>query len=242
MEYIKDMALIICEVGQNFCGNMHLAKILIESAEENGADLVKFQLYDHKKLYGDSSIPNVELSFDQARMLFNYGKEIGIEVFFSVFDIERVKWCEEMGVKKYKIGCSYKSREVFKAIGETNKECFVSRALGHNFWKQEERTLKNYRTLFCIPEYPTSLNNLHLEQIFFCDTHQEWGAAYYPFDGFSDHTIGLDAAKIALARGAQIIEKHFAINHQDGVDAKWSMTPGELRELKRWHDIVKEVL
>jgi len=60
--------------------------------------------------------------------------------------------------------------------------------------------------------------------------------------GFSDHTIGLDAAKIALARGAHIIERHFAIDHQTGVDAEWSMTPSELKELKRFETIVKGAL
>ena len=61
--------------------------------------------------------------------------------------------------------------------------------------------------------------------------------------GFSDHTIGLDAAKIALARGAQIIEKHFLLEHEpDFPDEAWSMDVEGLRDLVRWEKVCKEVL
>ncbi len=63
------------------------------------------------------------------------------------------------------------------------------------------------------------------------------------FDGFSDHTIGLDCAKIALARGAEIIEKHFTLDKSMyGPDHCLSMTPDELKELVRWEGICKECL
>ena len=68
------------------------------------------------------------------------------------------------------------------------------------------------------------------------------GEYHSEYDGFSDHTIGLDCAKIALARGADIIEKHFSLCYNMGVDGKWSMTPSDLKELKRWEQVCKEVL
>ena len=39
--------MIIAEVGQNFQGDIGLAKHLIYLAKENGADLAKFQLYSN---------------------------------------------------------------------------------------------------------------------------------------------------------------------------------------------------
>jgi sialic acid synthase SpsE len=214
--------MIIAEIGQNHCGNMELARLLIREAKEGGADLAKFQLYDHKVLYGDNpNIPNVELSFDQARMLFDYGKEIGIEVFFSVFDIERVRWCEEIGVKRYKIAHSQKDNTaLFGTIWVTGKPFIVS---------SDIPTI--YNTLFCISRYPTELVDLRFGDI-----------SFDLFDGFSDHTIGLNAAKIAMARGAKIIEKHLAIDHKTGIDAGWSMIPSELQELKGWEKVVHKVL
>jgi len=232
--------MIICEAGQNHCGSMDLAKKLIHLARENGGDLVKFQLYNHKSLYGDNpAIPNVELSFEQAKMLFEYGREIGMEVFFSVSDVERVKWCEEIGVKRYKVACKMRDESVLEAIALTNKPVIMSMndefAGGYHCGSTKARV--DY--LYCVPKYPAEIDDLD-----FNGRNDSWDSTN-TFDlvaGFSDHTIGLDAAKIALSRGAEIIEKHFAIDHETGVDAPWSMTPEELKELVRFSKIVEEVL
>ena len=216
--------MIIAEVGQNFQGDIGLAKHLICLAKENGADLVKFQLYDSKKLYGEYQ--PTELSKEQAFMLFDYGKEIGIEVFFSVFDIERVKWCEEMKINQYKLAFSMrKDQDLLEALYRTRKHVIIST-------NRIEKYVTGWSYLYCIPHYPTPLSELWFSLNPF---------DFY-YDGYSDHTIGLDACKIALARGAQIIEKHFAIDHKTGVDAEWSMTPDELAELVRFSKVAEKAL
>lgn len=215
---------------------MKLARELISKAKEFNGDLVKFQLYDHNKLYKDHpEIQNVELTFDQAEMLFNFGIEVGIEVFFSVFDVERVQWCEKIGVRRYKIGYSQNQNDALvNVVHQTGKEIFVSAGLNIAQY-DNPRMLWAFSGaiifLYCIAKYPTSLAELHLGKV---DWRRCWG--------FSDHVIGIDAAKVALARGATIIEKHFAIDHETGVDAKWSMDANELKELKRWEDVVRRVL
>ena len=42
--------MIIAEIGQNHNGSMSLAKKLIIEAKQNGADIVKFQLFNAKRL------------------------------------------------------------------------------------------------------------------------------------------------------------------------------------------------
>ncbi len=224
--------MIICEIGQNFCGDMILAKHLIREAKLNGGDLCKFQLYSHEKLYKDTNIPNCELSFEQAKELFDFGKGIGMEVFFSVFDIERVKWCEWMGVKRYKIASgSIDDKELHDTLYKTRKPVIQSLGGGVLRWKASEEMYY----LYCIPKYPANLYDINFKNARFVKV-EHWTYS----DGFSDHTIGLDASKIALARGAQIIEKHFCLDHHTGIDAEWSMTPEELRELKRFEGVVGE--
>jgi len=121
------MVTLIAEVGQNHTGDMGLARQLIRLAKENGADLVKFQLYDHNVLYKDQDIPNVELSFEQAKMLFDYGTELGIEVFFSVFDVERVKWVQRIGAKYIKIAYSQNNNiPLLECAQQTGKEIIIS--------------------------------------------------------------------------------------------------------------------
>lgn len=205
--------IIVAEISQNF-HNLDEAKELTRLAQENGADLVKAQLFDGMKLYG-KRIP-AELNFEQAKELFDYGASIGIEVFYSVFAPEQVEWCERIGVKRYKIAYSqWRNYELWKDLP--------------NVIISAPYKIKGKTTLFCIPHYPTQLNELMLKQ-------------RSNFNGFSDHTIGLDAAKIALARGAEIIEKHFCFRHDYGRDAPWGMMPDELRELKDWEIKCKQIL
>ena len=51
--------------------------------------------------------------------------------------------------------------------------------------------------------------------------------------GYSDHTLGIKAAELAVACGARIIEKHFTLNkyHSDFRDHKLSADPNELKAL-----------
>jgi len=211
--------LIIAEISQNFC-NIREAEELIRLAKENGADLAKAQLFDSVEIYGEPT--PAELSFNQARRLFDFGREIGIEVFFSVCDIERVKWCEEIGVKRYKISCGTRDKQVLEAVRTTFKPVIISSNNDIFFWKGAS-------WLYCVSEYPAPIEHIKMPYFNF--------PLWNKWQGFSDHTIGLDASKIALARGAQIIEKHFCIDHKTGVDAEWSMTPDELKELKRFEQI-----
>ena len=50
--------------------------------------------------------------------------------------------------------------------------------------------------------------------------------------GYSDHTLGLDASKIAYILGAKIIEKHFTLNNRlKGPDHKMSININQLKNL-----------
>jgi sialic acid synthase SpsE len=86
--------------------------------------------------------------------------------------------------------------------------------------------------LYCISKYPTPLSDLKLGQVDFTR-----------YAGFSDHTIGVEAAMAALARGARIIEKHFTLDKSMyGPDHAGSMTPGELATLSRFRDRLGDAL
>ncbi|MCH8314853.1 MAG: N-acetylneuraminate synthase family protein [Planctomycetes bacterium] len=51
--------------------------------------------------------------------------------------------------------------------------------------------------------------------------------------GYSDHTLGIDAAALSVALGARIVEKHFTIDkhHSDFRDHQLSADPAEFGEL-----------
>jgi len=223
----RPRTLIIAEIGQNHNGDMAAARELIDQAKSNGADIAKFQLYDVDSIFTPDfewyrEGKEAQLTRDQAASLAEHCKRVGIEFMASVFDLERLAWCEELGVRRHKIASrSIHDRPLIEAAARTGKEMIVS--LG--FWKSEQfpviKSSAAVRFLYCVAKYPTAPSEVHLERVDF-----------NKYAGFSDHTAQLDAAKVAIARGARIIEKHFTLDKAaHGPDHRCSMTPPELAEL-----------
>ena len=82
--------------------------------------------------------------------------------------------------------------------------------------------------LHCVVSYPTQpsdANLLALEQM----------KTVHPLVGYSDHTLGIEAAVLSVALGARVIEKHFTIrkDYSDYRDHQLSADPADLRELVR---------
>jgi len=233
--------IIIAEIGINHNGSIHVAHELIRQARIAGADIAKFQFYDPYKIFGpEGSHPSadalaqaltVQFGFDEARQLKRWCDEEGIEFMASAFDVERFEWMRELGVERHKIASrSVENTELCRRVIATGQETFVS--LG--FWSGDTAPFDaaNVRYLHCVPKYPCDLADVNLPKSF--------GDSIY--DGFSDHTIGIEAALAAVGRGARIIEKHFTLNKGlPGPDHVCSATPEELAELSRLARLMEKV-
>ena len=81
--------------------------------------------------------------------------------------------------------------------------------------------------MHCISKYPIiNEQDNHLENIKFISSITGKKV------GFSDHSIGYNAATIATALGAEVIEKHFTIdNNIEGADHSMSANPKIFKEL-----------
>jgi len=220
---------IIAEIGHNHNGDMSIAKELIKQAKEAGADVAKFQLYDvdkitkpgHMKYYWE--LKATQLTKEQLAVLYEECQKVGIEFMTSVFDVERVGWTEELGMKRYKLASSrIKDEPLIKAIEATGKPIIAS--LG----KWEEGYLPTIKGkvdyLYCIAKYPT------------LDEHLGgFPAKFEVYSGFSDHTIGTKWAKLAIDRGAKIIEKHFTLDKSMfGTDHAGSCDLKDLKDLTKY--------
>jgi len=95
------------------------------------------------------------------------------------------------------------------AFGLTEKTEFPTQAKLDNIFvlPETQRLLQEkVKLLHCTTEYPAPIAEINLKAI---DTLK---AAFGLVAGFSDHSIGIEASLAAVARGAQIIEKHFTLD------------------------------
>ena len=221
---------IIAEIGQNHNGSMTLAKELVIAAKENGADVAKFQIFNAKKLFnkkGNRWYKNnlqAELSIDQILELNEVCKKNKIEFMASVFQTEFIKITESINMKRYKVASrSINDTKLLKNIIATKKPIIASLGMWKkNFFPFEN--LQNVKYLFCVSQYPAPKSKIKFSKKFF-----------EKYDGFSDHTLGLDKAKQSISLGAKILEKHFTLDKNlPGPDHILSILPHELKELHKY--------
>ncbi len=230
---------IIAEIGQNHNGDMKLARDLIHAAKENGANVAKFQVYDAVALFPKEGNEwydyncKTELDRDEVNSLAEECRSAGIEFMASVFDIDRIGWLEDADVARYKIASrSIRERELIDAIAATGKPIIASLGMWHEAEFPKIQCRGGVKFLYCIAKYPTPLSDLELARVDF-DV----------YSGFSDHTIGTTAAMVALARGAQILEKHFTLDKSMyGPDHQGSMTPNELAQISDFRDELQQCM
>lgn len=221
---------IVFEIGHSFHGNIRFAKKMLDAVKECGGTLAKLQLYDVTRLglrpQESDVYPELEMgqiNFEEFKELKEYADSIGIELFASAFDSERVEWCERVGVLRHKLASrSIYDTELIKAMEATGKPIITS--LG--FLKEGDAVpyIKNAIYLYCKADYPAVIKDLPFK--------------FSPSSivvGFSDHTIGIEWAKEAIRRGATIIEKHFTLDKRlPGCDQSCSADPAEMTELVKF--------
>jgi len=88
----------------------------------------------------------------------------------------------------------------------------------------------------CVTQYPAPHDQANLRVI---DTYAALGVR----PGYSDHTLGIDIALAAVARGAVAIEKHLTLDRNaPGPDHKASLEPADMAALVRGVRRVSEAL
>ena len=192
---------IIAEIGQNYNGDLQLAKDLICAAKEYGADVAKFQLFDAKKLFSKKGNPwfeyNCRNSLDKDDLYFinEVCKENNIEFMASVFDLERIDWLEEINVSRYKIASrSIHDDLLINKLISTKKPLIASLGMWEKEYFPEKLENHGASFLYCISKYPTEIKELNLGKVDFNS-----------YSGFSDHTIGTHASLVSMSRGARIL-------------------------------------
>lgn len=228
---------VIAEIGINHNGNLNTAKQLIDQAQWAGADAVKLQTYITEKRVPKNSpifgiLKQCELTFPQQEKLVNYANKKGITIFSTPFDEESVDFLASVNIPGYKIASfDIVNKKLLLKVAMKGKPVIISRGMAN---QQEIDTAAGIMNKFsvemaflhCISAYPVTPGALHLETI------NALKARYGCPVGFSDHTLGIDAAKYAVAAGANIVEKHFTLSRKSkGPDHALSTEPKEMKKM-----------
>lgn len=242
------MALVIAEAGENHCGSMEAAVKLIEVAARAGADYVKFQLYDAAKATLDDPekawFERVAVSDTQFEMLAACAARNGIRMLATPWEIAKAELIFRSGIDEVKIASFHTvdlalldyvnrhARAVFLSSGMTSLE-ELARAVA------ALDQVPNLYLLHCVSEYPLPIERVNLRVM---DTLRERYGGRAKI-GYSDHTIGILAPVAAVARGAEIVEKHITLDKAaEGTDHILSADPADLAEMIRQIRAVEAML
>lgn len=236
--------LIIAEIGNNHEGNLELAMEMIDAAADAGADAVKFQTITPSRLVSIREQERIRqlqrFSFnrDQFAALKERADEKKVFFFSTPFDLEAVDWLNPL-VPAFKIASGDNDFwPLLEKIASTGKPVILSLGLGKvkdatqiasffkKVWRDSKITFPGLALLHCVVSYPAPDDQANLRNIMKIECEQIT-------PGYSDHTLGIKAAELAVACGARIIEKHFTLNknQSDFRDHKLSADPSELKAL-----------
>jgi len=243
--------IIIAEAGVNHNGDINLAKKLIDKAAECKVDYIKFQTFI-TELIVDSSAPKadyqlaaigqeksqfdmikeLELSFDDFKILKDYCVARNVKFLTSVADLKSLERIEELNVDFIKISSGEVSNPLFlKAVAKIKKPVILSTGMATlgevekalEILTSQSLTKEDITILHCNTEYPSPMNDVNLNAML---TLRD---AFKVEIGYSDHTVGIEIPIAAVAMGATIIEKHFTLDKTlTGPDHKSSLEPNEL--------------
>lgn len=243
---------IVAEMSANHNQSFEQAIRIIEAAKEAGADAIKIQTYtpdtitidcDNEyfrikgtiwdgrtlyDLYGEAYTP-----WDWQPRLLEVANSVGIDLFSSPFDATAVDFLEDMHVPAYKVA-SFENVDIplLRRIAATGKPVIMSTGMASLAEIDEAvQTLRvagaeQVALLKCTSAYPSPAEAMNLRTI------PHLAEAFDVPVGLSDHTLAAAVPVAAVALGACIVEKHFALSRATaGPDSAFSLEPHEFKAM-----------
>lgn len=230
--------LIIAEIGINHEGDLPRCLEMVHAASEAGADAIKLQTIDANANYTPSSpsyalFKQVQFSPEQILQVFEEAQKYDIEFFSTCGDIATLEAVNTLNPSAHKISSGLHTHiPIIKAAAKTGRPILISTGMGTmesiNDAIQACRECGNEQiALFqCTSIYPANHDQLNLAVI---RTLQQ---TFNLPVGFSDHSVGIAAAPLAVAAGAQVIEKHFTFDsNRSSYDHRLSLEPQQFKRM-----------
>lgn len=243
-----DVPIVIAEAGVNHNGDLDKALSLVDAAADAGAEIVKFQTFDPLELttagaslaaYQKNPIDRttnqrallsaLQLTPEMHSDLLQYCSQKDIEFLSTAFDINSLNDLLKLGIKRIKVPSGELTNlpfieEVARAglpvILSTGMATMRETQASVEAMVRKGLSIGDLTILHCTSDYPAPLHSLNMCNI--TEIRRILGTAV----GYSDHSLGNEAAIIAVALGATVIEKHITIDRLlPGPDHKASLEP-----------------
>lgn len=252
--------LIIAEAGKNFIQTeadqsvaeyLANAKKLVDAAVAAGADAIKFQTHNFEDEQFNLKVSSPHFQgTDRYRWVVRntlatplnefwkplraYCQEKGTVFLSTPMSRGAAQLLDLVGVELWKVGSAdildfvlldylrKSGKPIILSLGMSTLE-EIRTAL--EFLKQQNNQIS---LLHCVSQYPCPPEELNLKVLGFYKRNFN-----LPI-GFSDHSLGIESSLVAVALGAEIIEKHFSLSRNFwGPDHKVSLEPEEFCRLVR---------
>ena len=243
--------LIIAEAGVNHNGDINTALRLVDEAKKAGADVVKFQTFNAKKLASQRAtmaeyqkenlkanisqgemLSKLMLSSDEYIKIADYCKSVSIGFLSTPFDVDSIQFLDKLqDIWKIPSG-EITNYPYLVEIAKTGKDIILS--TGMSTIEEIDAALcvlsqnggGKVTILHCTTNYPTPMEDVNLRAMLTIKEHCKCEV------GYSDHTQGIEVPIAAVALGAKIIEKHFTLDRSmEGPDHRASLEPHELADM-----------
>lgn len=236
---------LIAEIGGNHEGNFKKAKELLKLVKSSGAKIAKFQIYTGESLVNPvidqarvEHFNKFALSTKQYLDLAKLSNDLGLEFNASVWNLDQLEHFDDY-LKFYKIGSGdltafnflselcKRSKPILLSTGLANfdqikRSVDFIRSVNPVYNDQSMLTLLQCTSMYPILDSEANLNVMSsYAELYDCDI------------GYSDHTIGTDAAELAYSMGAKAIEVHFTDRKKNRKfrDHQVSFTANDVRQL-----------
>jgi N-acetylneuraminate synthase len=254
----RQPAYVVAEMGINHNGDLDIAKEMIISAHETGADAVKFQKRtpelcvpkDQRDIMRETPWgyisyieyrEKVEFGFEEYKVIDTFCRDLGIDWFVSVWDEAAVDFMESLNPVCYKVpSASLTDIGLLKKIRSTGRPIILS--TGMSTFDQIEKSvnaisLDNLALMHSTSAYPCDPLELNLRMI---ETLRD---RYTCPIGYSGHEVGLITSVVAVALGACLVERHFTLDRAMwGGDQSASVEPGGFRKLVKYIRVTEMAL
>jgi len=250
---------IIAEIGINHNGDLAIARELIDMAKECGCDAVKFQkrtidiVYTQEFLASLRPSPWGSTQRDQKEGL-EFGKkeydeidaycrDKGIPWFASAWDVESQKFLAPYNCPYNKVASAMLThRPLLEMVAAEGKPTFIS--TGMSTFDQIDAAIDIFQKqntpftlMHCISTYPCLDEDCNIRTV------QVLKERYRCPVGYSGHELGILPSVLAVAMGAQVIERHITLDRaMYGSDQAASLEKRGLSLLARDCRLVEVVL